>query len=40
MTERLQEALGAVVGGELGERDLDRVLDVLLLSQSELDDDH
>ncbi|MPY57999.1 helix-turn-helix domain-containing protein [Streptomyces spongiae] len=42
VTERLQEALlalGTVVGGELGERDLDRVLDVLLLSQAELDDE-
>jgi hypothetical protein len=39
--ERLQDALlalGAVIGGELGERDLDRLLDLLLLSRSGLGD--
>jgi transcriptional regulator with XRE-family HTH domain len=38
VTERLQDALlalGAVTGGELSERDLDRLLDLLLLSQWE-----
>jgi transcriptional regulator with XRE-family HTH domain len=39
--ERLQDALlalGAVIGGELSERDLDRLLDLLLLSRSGLGD--
>ncbi|WP_405737486.1 helix-turn-helix domain-containing protein [Streptomyces sp. NBC_01537] len=39
--ERLQDALlalSAVVGGELSERDLDRLLDLLLLSRSGLGD--
>ncbi|MEV0221996.1 helix-turn-helix transcriptional regulator [Streptomyces sp. NPDC050704] len=40
VTERLQDALlalSAVTGDELSERDLDRLLDLLLLSQSELE---